>query len=174
MGRGGRSPLSEPKYADVLHPHPSRPLNSQIMPRTANLEAPSAPSGPPPEQDVPLAVPPKTRLYVEQTQREREGAADMHRLFQRDLVRARLATARALVKVLTDGQVRAGRGGGGALGLGSFPWQPLLPCNTIRTVVDLPGPRMPRSIAHSSRINQPNATSRTRTRGPPPTRPLPT
>lgn len=32
----------------------------------------------------------------------------MHRHFQRDLVRARLATARALVKVLTDGEVRGG------------------------------------------------------------------
>ncbi|KAI8473621.1 MAG: ciliary BBSome complex subunit 1-domain-containing protein [Monoraphidium minutum] len=70
-----------------------------IMPRTANLEAPAAAGGPPPEQDVPLPVPAKTRLY-----RERESAVDMHRLFQRDLVTARLATARALVKVLTDGQ----------------------------------------------------------------------
>lgn len=39
-------------------------------------------------------------------QRERAAAVDIHRLFQRDLVKARLATARALVKVLTDGQVR--------------------------------------------------------------------
>lgn len=38
------------------------------MPRTANLEALAAPSGPPAEQDVPLPVPAKTRLYVEQTQ----------------------------------------------------------------------------------------------------------
>ena len=40
----------------------------QIMPRTANLEAPSVAGGPPPEQDVPLPVPAKTRLYVEQMQ----------------------------------------------------------------------------------------------------------
>ena len=61
-------------------------------------------SGPPSEQDVPLAVPRKTRLYVEQTQREREQGVDMHRIFQRDLCKLRLSTARAYVKVLTDGQ----------------------------------------------------------------------
>lgn len=38
------------------------------MPRTAILEAPSSAGGPPPEQDVPLPVPAKTRLYVEQMQ----------------------------------------------------------------------------------------------------------
>lgn len=81
----------------------------QIMPRTANLEVAAAvgSSGPLPEQDVPLDVPKKTRLYVEQTQREREHAVDMHRVFQRDLVKMRLETARALIKVLSDGQVRA-------------------------------------------------------------------
>lgn len=51
-------------------------------------------------------VPKKTRLYVEQTQRERDCASDMHRTFQRDLAKLRLTTARAYVKVLTDGQVR--------------------------------------------------------------------
>ena len=38
----------------------------KIMPRLANLEAVSQ-NGPPPEQDIPLAVPKKTKLYVEQT-----------------------------------------------------------------------------------------------------------
>ncbi|WIA09492.1 hypothetical protein OEZ85_008892 [Tetradesmus obliquus] len=80
-------------------------LDIKIMPRTANLEAAAVgSSGPPPEQDVPLDVPKKTRLYVEQTQRERAQAVDMHRVFQRDLAKMRLATAHAFVKVLTDGQ----------------------------------------------------------------------
>ena len=57
------------------------------------------------DQDIPLNVPKKTKLYVEQTQREREQAIDMHRIFQRDLCKLRLSTARAYVKVLTDGQV---------------------------------------------------------------------
>eukprot|EP00878_Enallax_costatus_P007416 GHUV01007766.1.p1 GENE.GHUV01007766.1~~GHUV01007766.1.p1 ORF type:complete len:464 (+),score=128.94 GHUV01007766.1:2271-3662(+) len=55
-------------------------LDIKILPRTANLEATAATaSGPPPEQDIPLDVPKKTRLYVEQTQRERQQAVDMHR-----------------------------------------------------------------------------------------------
>ncbi|KAJ9510374.1 hypothetical protein QJQ45_015847 [Haematococcus lacustris] len=89
-------------------------LDIKMLPRNAVLEAPPGPAGPPPEQDIPLqvrtealpgsaSVPKKTRLYVEQTQREREQAADMHRVFQRDLARLRLTTARSYVKILTDG-----------------------------------------------------------------------
>ena len=47
------------------------------------------------EQDVPLNIPKKTRVYVEQTKREREKASEMHRGFQRDLCKLRLSTARA-------------------------------------------------------------------------------
>ena len=54
---------------------------------------------------MPLNVPKKTKLYVEQTQREREQAVDMHRIFQRDLCKLRLSTARAYVRVLTDNTV---------------------------------------------------------------------
>lgn len=79
-------------------------LQVKILPRQADLEISSQHTGPPPEQDIPLQVPKKTKLYVEQTQREREQAVDMHRIFQRDLCKLRLSTARAYVKVLTDGQ----------------------------------------------------------------------
>ena len=65
----------------------------------------NAHTGPPPEQDVPLPVPKKTKLYVEQTQRERDHAPEMHRAFQRDLCKLRLETARAYVKTLTDGHM---------------------------------------------------------------------
>ena len=57
-----------------------------------------------PEQDVPLNIPKKTRVYVEQTKREREKASEMHRGFQRDLCKLRLSTARAYVKSITTGQ----------------------------------------------------------------------
>jgi len=57
----------------------------------------------PAEQEVPLNLPKKTKLYVEQTQREREQATDMHRIFQRDLSKLRLASAQAYVKLITDG-----------------------------------------------------------------------
>ena len=63
-----------------------------------------AAAGPPPEQDIPLNIPKKTKLYVEQTQREKDQCVDMHRIFQRDLCKLRLNTARAYVKVLTEGQ----------------------------------------------------------------------
>ena len=74
----------------------------KILSRNSSLSKATVQSGPPPEQDIPLNVPKKTRLYVEQTQRERDNAADMHRIFQRDLCRLRLSTARSYVRVLTD------------------------------------------------------------------------
>merc|ERR1712151_93931 len=58
-------------------------LMVKILQRTANLDVSSSTPGPPPEQDIPLDVPKKTKLYVEQTSRERDQAIDMHRTFQR-------------------------------------------------------------------------------------------
>ena len=52
-----------------------------------------------------MQVPKKTRLYIEQTRRETEQAPDMHRIFQRDLAKLKLTTARTYVKLLTDGKV---------------------------------------------------------------------
>jgi len=60
-------------------------------------------SGPPYEQDIPLNIPKKTKLYVEQTQRERDQAVEMHRIFQRDLVKLRLNTAKTYVDVIQGG-----------------------------------------------------------------------
>ena len=56
-------------------------------------QGPEGPPGPPPEQDIPLNVPKKTKLYVEQTQRERDQATEMHRLFQVCSARALLLAA---------------------------------------------------------------------------------
>ncbi|KAF4672298.1 Bardet-Biedl syndrome 1 protein [Perkinsus olseni] len=58
-------------------------------------------AGPPPEQDIPLNVPKKTRLYIEQTEREREQPVEIHRAFQRDLCKLRLRTVREYVKILS-------------------------------------------------------------------------
>jgi len=79
-------------------------LTLKIMPRHANLDVTNETAGPPPEQDIPLNVPKKTKLYVEQTKRERLHATEMHRTFQRDLCKLRLDTARSYVKIITDGQ----------------------------------------------------------------------
>jgi len=79
----------------------------KMLYRNAKLEVHEHRAGPPPEQDIPLNVPKKTKLYVEQTQRERNQAIDMHRTFQRDLCKLRLQTARAYVMLLgqADGPV---------------------------------------------------------------------
>jgi Bardet-Biedl syndrome 1 protein len=62
--------------------HRSGALTVKMLTRTATLEASTEAPGPPPEQDMPLNVPKKTKLYVDQTQREREHATEMHRVFQ--------------------------------------------------------------------------------------------
>ena len=104
-------------------------LTIKIWRRNAAIDSLGSATGPPPEQDIPLPIPKKTKLYLEQvrlmgdtlkklarrnyssydvcvvrqTAREIEQAADMHRAFQRDLVRLRLETTRAYVKSLSDG-----------------------------------------------------------------------
>jgi Bardet-Biedl syndrome 1 protein len=59
-----------------------------MLRRGANLEIQGS-AGPPPEQDVPLALPKKTKLYIEQTQRERDHTVHMHRTFQAELTKMR-------------------------------------------------------------------------------------
>lgn len=55
-------------------------------------------TGPPAEQDVPLPLKPKTKLFVELAAREREDPGTMHAAFQRDLARLRLKIARSFVE----------------------------------------------------------------------------
>lgn len=87
----------------LLTSYASGGLTVRIIPRKTDF-AITGGGGPPPEQDVKLAVPKKTKLYVEQTQREREHAVEMHRLFQRQLCKLRLDTARAYVRMITGGR----------------------------------------------------------------------
>jgi len=44
-------------------------------------------------------------LHWLQTEREKRNAVDMHTTFQQELAKLRLATAKAYMKVMTDGQV---------------------------------------------------------------------
>lgn len=92
--------------------HRNGALTIKMLQRLAQLDAADVPAGPPPEQDVPINVPKKTRLYVEQTQREREKSIEMHRIFQQDLCKLRVSTARAYAKILADGTA----GGAGGVG----------------------------------------------------------
>jgi len=78
-------------------------LDFKVISRKASLESKSK-TGYPSEQDEPLDLPEKTFLYLDQTKREVEYATEMHNVFQKDLARTRLQTARAYVKILTDGQ----------------------------------------------------------------------
>jgi Bardet-Biedl syndrome 1 protein len=83
-------------------------LTIKMWKRTVDLDQITSAShnpmlGPPREQEIPLQIPKKTKLFVEQTQRERESSSEIHRAFQRDLCKLRLTTARAYVKTLTEG-----------------------------------------------------------------------
>jgi len=90
--------------ASLILCYKSGALGIKMLSRHAKLDVSSITPGPPPEQDIPLNVPKITKLYIEQTQRERDQAVDMHRIFQRDLCKMRLSTARSFVKIITDGQ----------------------------------------------------------------------
>ena len=92
-------------------------LTLKMMSRQANLEKKEGSAGPPAEQDVPLKVPRKTKLYVEQSEREVENATHMHRVFQRDLCKLRLETARSYVKIITSGEAGISMGGGAGKGV---------------------------------------------------------
>eukprot|EP00727_Mastigamoeba_balamuthi_P012559 m51a1_g7926 hypothetical protein (555) ;mRNA; f:39757-42289 len=116
-------------------------LEMKILSRAStNLQAFAGLTGPPPEQEIPLKIPKKTSLYVEQTQREREHAADMHTAFQRELYRLRLNTARAYVKVMTDQQGPISYYAGSSLRL-SANVQGLGPVYRLRLFIENTGKR---------------------------------
>lgn len=75
----------------------------KMLPRTAEIlernAAATAGGGPPPEQDVPLDIPKKTRLYLDQTDREREKAPDIYRAFQKDVLKLKITTAEAYLSL---------------------------------------------------------------------------
>ncbi|XP_072031464.1 BBSome complex member BBS1-like isoform X2 [Amphiura filiformis] len=72
----------------------------KILKRSSQFEDKDLVRGPPATQNQKLNVPKKTKVFVDQTMRERENGVSMHRMFQHDLYRLRLNTARAFVKAL--------------------------------------------------------------------------
>ncbi|XP_063173081.1 Bardet-Biedl syndrome 1 protein [Candoia aspera] len=72
----------------------------KILKRTSTFPKGDAAVGIPVAQSIKLSVPKKTKLYVDQTLRERESGAAMHQVFQMDLSRIRLTAARAYVRAL--------------------------------------------------------------------------
>ncbi|BFZ06952.1 hypothetical protein BsWGS_09991 [Bradybaena similaris] len=77
-------------------------LYVKILKRTATFDEKDISAGPPKAQSVKLNVPKKTKLFVDQTQRERDLAVAMHRTFQRDLARLRLRVMKEYVKALDN------------------------------------------------------------------------
>ncbi|XP_023347799.1 Bardet-Biedl syndrome 1 protein homolog isoform X2 [Eurytemora carolleeae] len=75
-------------------------LAIKILKRTAHFENLEITSAPLIGQNTKLNIPKKTKLFVDQTMRERESATLMHRVFQHDLYQLRLNTARAFVSAL--------------------------------------------------------------------------
>ncbi|XP_004852355.1 Bardet-Biedl syndrome 1 protein isoform X1 [Heterocephalus glaber] len=72
----------------------------KILKRTAVFVEGTGEVGSPPAQAMKLNVPRKTRLYVDQTLREREAGTGMHQIFQTDLYLLHLRAARAYVQAL--------------------------------------------------------------------------
>ncbi|KAM3824500.1 BBSome complex member BBS1 isoform 1-T1 [Vipera latastei] len=72
----------------------------KILKRTSTFHKGDAAAGVPVAQSTKLSVPKKTKLYVDQTLRERECGVAMHHVFQTDLSRIRLTAARAYVRAL--------------------------------------------------------------------------
>ena len=68
--------------ASLVLAYKSGAITIKMLQRQADLEVQSTIPGPPPEQDIPLNVPKKTKLYVEQTQRERDQAIGQNKQHQ--------------------------------------------------------------------------------------------
>ncbi len=100
FGRYGR----EDNNLAIIHGN-NGSLSIKIWRRKNDISALNADSGPPWEQDVPLPIPKKTKLWMELTTRETSDGPDIHRLFQRDLCSLRLEAAKAYVKVLTSSKL---------------------------------------------------------------------
>ena len=68
----------------------------KILKRTAHFDSLENASAPLSSQNIKLNIPKKTKLFVDQTLRERENCTLMHRVFQHDLYQLRLNTARSV------------------------------------------------------------------------------
>ncbi len=94
-GRYGREDVS------LVIVHRSGALSLKIFRRAATIDVVEGST--PPEHDIPIKVPKKTQLFIENSKLEMEHGPEMHKIFQRELCKLRLNCARAYVKVITDG-----------------------------------------------------------------------
>ena len=75
-------------------------LAVKVFTRTAKLEEKSLTAGAPIAQSQKLNIPRKTKVFVDQTIREREEGRRIHQIFQREQFSLRLAVARDYVAML--------------------------------------------------------------------------
>jgi Bardet-Biedl syndrome 1 protein len=90
-----------------LHPSdqpvPAGTINFKILKRTADFNLSNQDKlAAPTVQIKPLPLPKRSKLFIEQSMRERQNPIEMHQGFQQDLVRLRLTAARALVQNIGD------------------------------------------------------------------------
>ena len=55
------------------------------------------------DQETPLNMPKKTKLFVEQSQRERDQSQEIYRTYMKDLFKLRLKVSSNYVKTLKEG-----------------------------------------------------------------------
>ncbi|KRT84753.1 hypothetical protein AMK59_2661, partial [Oryctes borbonicus] len=78
-------------------------INFKILKRTADFNLSDAEiNSNPVQQTKPLPIPKRSKLFLEQSMRERQNATEMHQAFQKDLIRLRLTAARAMVQMHSD------------------------------------------------------------------------
>ncbi|KAK9679844.1 Ciliary BBSome complex subunit 1 [Popillia japonica] len=78
-------------------------INFKILKRTADFNLSDGEMNSNPiQQTKPLPLPKRSKLFLEQSLRERQNAVDMHQLFQKDLIRLRLTAARATVQMQSN------------------------------------------------------------------------
>ncbi|KAG7206138.1 hypothetical protein KM043_003530 [Ampulex compressa] len=76
----------------------------KILKRTADFSDNHLTSGPPANDSTKFSIPKKTRLFVEQTIRERSESKKIHNTFQQGLLRLRLTVAKKALDLLSEAQ----------------------------------------------------------------------
>ncbi|KAK5645322.1 hypothetical protein RI129_006622 [Pyrocoelia pectoralis] len=77
-------------------------MNFKILKRTADFGLNQDTGISPTIQSKPLPLPKRSKLFLEQSLREKQNPMDMHQSFQQDLIRLRLTSARTLLQINSD------------------------------------------------------------------------
>jgi len=78
-------------------------LNIKLLKRNYDFNSVRMADLYPVEQDIPIELPKISKLYLEQTEREKQKALSMHRIFQGDILSLRVRVYENYAKVLREG-----------------------------------------------------------------------